>query len=63
MNGQCLKKFKPHTNLIFGAAKLTRNTFVSCSGDKTIKVWDSNTGKRLKNLIGETDWVISMDLF
>jgi WD40 repeat protein len=32
-------------------------TAISASGDKTLKIWDTETGRELKTLTGHNDWV------
>jgi len=32
----------------------------SCSDDKTIRLWDIESGKLLKILVGHSDWVIAL---
>ena len=36
------------------------NILVSCSYDKTIKMWDITSGSCLSTLRGHSDWVIGM---
>ena len=36
------------------------NLIISGSGDKTIKIWDINSGSCLKTLEGHTDWINSV---
>ena len=34
-----------------------QNKLITCSYDKTIKIWDLNSHKCFKTLEGHTDWV------
>ena len=33
-------------------------TILSCSGDKTIKLWNKDNGTLIRNFEGHTSWVI-----
>ena len=44
-----------HTNTVNNIILYHHNKLISCSGDKTIKIWDLNTGKCLKTLKGHTN--------
>jgi WD40 repeat protein len=34
-----------------------RQTAISASGDKTLKIWDTETGTEVRTLSGHTNWV------
>ena len=42
------KVLEGHTNSVFSIKKLPNNRLISCSRDKTIKLWDINTGECLR---------------
>ncbi|MDD7589908.1 MAG: hypothetical protein SPJ75_05155, partial [Candidatus Onthomorpha sp.] len=57
----CLKTLEGHSEDILSVAYSPDGTkIVSGSGDKTIKIWDANTGERLKTLKGHSSWVSSV---
>jgi hypothetical protein len=53
------KILQGHTGLVVSVA-LQGNTVVSGSDDKTVRVWDLQTGKQLQLLQGHTGWVTSV---
>jgi WD40 repeat protein len=56
-----LIKFKGHAFSVRDILSLTlSNNCVSCSSDKTIKVWDCETGTCLRTLTEHTSWVTSL---
>ncbi|BAZ18044.1 WD-repeat protein [Calothrix sp. NIES-4071] len=53
-----IKIFTGHTDLVNGISfSLDGKTLASASWDKTVKLWDINTGKEIKTLEGHTDAV------
>jgi WD40 repeat protein len=47
-----------HTDGVNGCAVSPDGQWaVSCSGDKSLKIWDAHTGKERMTLKGHTDWV------
>ncbi|ETO07029.1 G-protein beta WD-40 repeats containing protein [Reticulomyxa filosa] len=60
-----MKYFKPSETKIKGHSDCVNNvkfssdgnTIVSCSHDKTIKIWDLTNGKEIKKLKGHSHWV------
>ena len=53
------KVLKGHTNYIMSVF-VKDNIIISCSCDKTIKIWDIDTGVCLKTLEGHTNIVTSV---
>jgi len=50
-----------HTNSVTSVAfSLDDNRIVSGSDDKSVRVWDANTGEQLRELQGHIDWVNSV---
>ncbi len=72
--GECLKTLREHTSFIFsltyspdcqtlasaGTYSPDCQTLASAGADKTIKIWDVNTGKCLQTLAGHTGWIFSV---
>jgi WD40 repeat protein len=57
-------KLKGHTDRVFDILHLlSSNQCVTCSSDKTIKVWNCETGVCLRTLTGHTDVVTSLALY
>ena len=54
---ECLKTFVGHTNLVCSVKFLNENQIVTCSDDKTIKIWDIATGECIKTFLGYSDTV------
>ena len=46
-----------HTNNIYDLIKLSNENLASCSGDKTIRIWNTSNYECLKVLSGHSDWV------
>jgi WD40 repeat protein len=63
-NGQRLGIFKGHTGVFTGVNSLAfspdGNLLASAGGDKTVKVWNIETGELIHNLIGHLKWVSSV---
>ena len=60
MEGRCLKVLKGHTDFVKSAAfNQEGSLIVSASYDKTIRIWDVQTGECLRILEGHTDFVKS----
>ncbi len=45
---ECLKTFEGHTDWVLCVKLVNENQIVSCSEDKTIKIWDIETGDCIK---------------
>jgi WD40 repeat protein len=52
-----------HQNTINNVIPYSHNKLISCSYDKTIKVWDLITGECLKTLEGHTESVCPFKVF
>ncbi len=54
--------FTGHTSRINGLTLLPNGQMLSCSSDKTLRIWDPNTGRCLKTLQGHTEdvWCIAV---
>ena len=48
INGKCLKTLIGHTNDVVGLEKLSHRRLVSCSADRSIRIWNIETGECLK---------------
>ena len=60
-NFTCLKTFEGHSSYVSSVAYSPDGTkIISGSDDKTIKIWDANTGQCLKSLEGHSDYVNSV---
>ena len=58
---KCLKTLKGHSYGVLSVAYSPDGTkIVSGSGDKTIKIWDANTGECLQTLVGHIEPVWSV---
>ena len=58
---KCLKTLAGHSHNVYSVAYSPDGTkFISGSRDKTIKIWDANTGQCLKTLEGHTNSVRSV---
>jgi len=58
---ECLKlTFSGHSDWIFCVKAFNDNQIVSCSRDKSIKIWDISTGDCIKTLLGHSDAVFSI---
>ena len=58
---KCLKTLKGHSDWVYSVAYSPDGTkIVSGSDDKTIKIWDANTGQCLKTLEGHSNRVFSV---
>ena len=58
--GECLKTIKAHTRVINKITLISDNRFVTCSADKTIKLFDLNTFECIGTFIGHTKEVCSV---
>ena len=57
-SGECLQIIDAHLSWITGLVALPNGNLVSCSWDKTIKLWDLvRGGKCLKTLTGHSNWI------
>ncbi len=52
ITGECLRTIEAHSNFVRFMIELPNNKIISCSDDKKIKVWDTDTGYCLKTLKG-----------
>jgi WD40 repeat protein len=52
-----LVELRGHSGCINAAIYFPDNRIISCSDDKTIKIWDINTGECITTLNGHLDWV------
>ena len=60
-NFQCLKTLEGHSNSLNSVAYSPDGTkIISGSGDKTIKIWNANTGQCLQTLEGHSGSVYSV---
>ena len=55
--GNCIRVLEGHTDVVHGLAFSSNDTLASCSFDKTIRIWNIDSGECLKVLEGHTDWV------
>ncbi len=62
-SGVLIRSFTGHSNWVYGV-KMTPNGnyIVSCSKDKSIKIWDAATGTLVRTLNGHTDEVRFIDV-
>ncbi|MEE1097327.1 MAG: hypothetical protein U0K83_03255, partial [Bacteroidales bacterium] len=60
-NFKCLQTLEGHSKYVRYVAYSPDGTkIISGSADKTIKIWNANTGECLKTLEGHSDWVNSV---
>ncbi|NET74319.1 MAG: WD40 repeat domain-containing protein, partial [Sphaerospermopsis sp. SIO1G2] len=60
-NWHCINTLYGHSNYVFAIAINPQGkTFISGSADKTIKVWDLETGENTKTLTGHSNFVSSV---
>ena len=52
-----IRTLKGHTSAVFCLVVLPNGQLASGSFDKTIKIWDTNTGKEIRTLKGHTNSV------
>ena len=58
---QCLKSLEEHSSVVNSVAYSPDGTkIISGSSDKTVKIWNANTGECLQTLEGHTEWVRSV---
>ncbi len=57
-----LAEFKGHKACVNAVVFWPDNKLISCSDDKTIKIWNVDTGKCLHTLLGHTNWVFCLAL-
>jgi WD40 repeat protein len=62
-NGENLKIINAHSDYIRSLVKLSKNKIISCSDDKTIKVWDIDSGISLNTLEGHVNFIYCLDIF
>jgi WD40 repeat protein len=61
MTWKLLTTLKRHSNTVYSVSwNHDGGQIVSGSADKTIKIWDSSTGRVIKTLTGHSDWVYSV---
>lgn len=58
--GAELRRFEGHQGVITGLAVLDGRRFLSCSSDKTIRLWDAENGTELRRLEGHAGPVTSL---
>ena len=51
-----------HTHYI-SYLQIYQNRLISGSGDKTIKIWDIETGQCFQTLTGHTDWISCLKIY
>ncbi|ANZ76425.1 BA75_03403T0 [Komagataella pastoris] len=63
-NLKVLRTLTGHENIISGLCfhPTESSKLVSCSKDKTTKVWDTRTGSIVQSFVGHSDWVRSVDI-
>ena len=54
---ECLKIFVGHSGVVCNVKFLNENQIVTCSDDKTIKIWDIATGECIKTFLGHSELV------
>jgi WD40 repeat protein len=52
-----LVELRGHTGCVNSAIYWTENRIISCSDDKTVKIWSLSTGECLSTLSGHLDWI------
>ena len=58
---KCLETLKGHSYSVLSVAYSPDGTkIISGSGDKTIKIWEANTGECLKTLKGHSETIFSV---
>ncbi len=61
--GRCLKIFQGHTDSVNSVCISENKTFAISGGDdRTLFIWDINSGKCIKKLEGHTDCIFSVDI-
>ncbi len=63
VNGECLKTIEAHSDTVFSLRKLSNNSVISCSLDRTIKIWDIETSSCLITSNDHQNAVLCLDLF
>ena len=59
-SGECVKTLQEHSECVFRLQALESGELISCSRDKTIKIWDLNEGSCIITLFGHTDEIKSI---
>ena len=57
---RCIKTLQGHSNWVLQLEQLESGELVSCSADKTIKLWNLIEGTCIRTLVGHTDFVRSI---
>ncbi len=60
---ECIRTISGHKHEIRGLEKILDDRIVSCSQEKTIRIWDLNSGEWLKLLRGHENFVLSIVVF
>ena len=60
---QTIRELKEHTRGVVNLLSLSNGNLVSCSNDKTIRVWDTKSWETLKVLNGHTESIRSLASF
>jgi WD40 repeat protein len=60
---ECIRTISGHKHEIRGLEKISDDRIVSCSQEKTIRIWDLNSGECLKLLRGHENFVLSIVVF
>ena len=63
-SGECIKVLKGHSGLICGLELASNNLLISCSWDKTLRLWDLDLDSNvcIKEFLGHTDIVTCIKL-
>lgn len=62
LNGELLFTINAHQNPIFNIKKVSKDLFVTISGDYTAKIWDLNNRSCLMTLIGHSSSVTAVEV-
>ena len=62
LKNELLNSFVGYSGVIYFMKQLNENQIITCSNDKTIKIWDINTSNCKKTLLGHSSDVFSFIL-